>query len=210
MGFVVGRLDPLDFVDISGYSSQWRRFQNPSVLASSALFFPDLGFGAGAGFTVDDQWTLGATVHDANGEPDRYGFFEGGAEFYSTAYVSWAPTRAERFERELHLTAWHVDERTDKGTPNDWGLSFGATWLVQDTFMPFTRLAWSEGHAARADASVVLGALLRPSSHGELGLAWNWESLSADGLGDQQAIEAFYRWDITSNFAITPLISDPI
>ena len=212
IGFVLGRLDPLDFVDISGYSSQWRRFQNPSTAANSALFFPDLGFGAGAGFTSNDQWAFGATIHDANGQQNEYDFFGGGSEFYTTGYVSWAPSRKQRFEREIHLTAWHVDERTDRGSPDGWGLSFAANWLTGNC-MPFLRLGWSEGGAARADKAIVFGTLYRPGNNiGEIGLAWNWESMSNDALGEQQVVEAFLRWEPTENIEITPsfqLLIDP-
>ena len=205
VGIVVGRLDSLDFVDISGYSGQWRRFQNGSLLVNSTIPYPDLGLGAGAGFKFGDDWVAGATIHDANGTGSEFKFLVDGAEFFKQAYLSWSPDRAQRMDRAAHFTAWHADERTGPGIDDGWGLAVSANWLLDNGLMPFLRAGWADGTASRADASVVAGVLYRPQSGiGELGLALGWESLSDDSLQDQKAAEVFFRWDATRNFSITP------
>lgn len=200
---VFGRLDPLDFVDLSGYSGQWTRFQNASLLVNSTIAFPGLGFGAGFGFKPNDQTVVGFTVHDANGDSSSVEWFPNGPEFFSQAYVSWSPDRKRRFDRALHLTLWHLGERVDAGTPEDYGLAFSANWLMDDGWMPFIRAGVSKGSVARADRSITFGTLYRPDSKiGEFGFALGWESLSDTSLGEQRAAEAFFRWDVTDNLQI--------
>jgi len=207
VGIVAGRLDSLDFVDISGYSGQWRRFQNGSLLVNSTIPYPDLGLGAGAGFKFGDDWVAGATVHDANGTGSEFKFLVDGAEFFKQAYLSWSPDRAQRLDRAAHLTVWHADERTGSGIEDGWGVAFSANWMLDSGLMPFVRAGWADGEASRADATVVAGLLYRPESGiGEFGSALGWESLSGFGLGDQKAAEVFFRWDVTRNFSLTPSI----
>lgn len=205
--WVAGRLDALDFVDISGYSGQWTRFQNASLLVNSTIAFPDLGFGAGFGFKPNDQTVIGFTVHDANGDSDSVEWFPNGAEFFSQAYLSWSPDRKRRFDRALHLTLWHLGERDDAGTPEDYGLAFSANWLMDSGWMPFVRAGISRGTVARADRAITIGTLFRPGNKvGEFGFAFGWERLSNTSLGEQRAAEAFFRWDAMENLQITPSV----
>lgn len=205
--FVVGRLDSLDFVDISGYSGQWQRFQNGSLLVNSTIPYPDLGLGAGAGFKVGADWWLGATIHDANGAGSEFDFLVDGAEFFKQAYLSWSPDRSRRMDRAAHLTVWHADERSGSGIDDGWGVALSANWMLDCGLMPFMRTGWAEGAASRADATVVGGMVYRPGNGiGEFGAALGWESLSGDGLGDQTAAEIFFRWDLNSHFSLTPSV----
>ena len=205
--FVVGRLDSLDFVDISGYSGQWLRFQNGSLLVNPTIPYPDLGLGAGAGFKVGDDWWLGATIHDANGAGSEFDFLVDGAEFFKQAYLSWSPDRSRRIDRAAHLTVWHADERTGSSIDDGWGVALSANWMLDSGLMPFIRAGWAEGSAARADATVIGGMLYRPGNGiGEFGGALGWESLSGSGLGDQTAAEVFFRWDVNPHFALTPSV----
>jgi porin len=212
-GFVVGRLDSLDFVDISGYSGQWLRFQNGSLLVNSTIPYPDLGLGAGAGLKIGDDWWLGATVHDANGTGSEFEFLVDGPEFFKQSYLSWSPNRTQRMNRAAHFTLWHADERSGSGIDDGWGLAFSANWLLESGLMPFVRAGWAEGAAARADANLVGGVLYRLGNGlGELGGALGWESLSGKGLTDQKTAEVFFRWDVTPNLSLTPsvqILMDP-
>lgn len=205
--FVVGRLDSLDFVDISGYSGQWLRFQNGSLLVNSTIPYPDLGMGAGGGFKIGDDWWVGAGIHDANGAANEFELLVDGSEFFKQAFVSWSPNRTQRMDRAAHLTVWHADERTGLGIDDGWGLAVSGNWLFDNGVMPFMRAGWAEGSAARADATVIAGMLYRfDNGLGELGAAAGWESLSGGGLGYQGSAELFFRWDVTPSFAITPSI----
>jgi porin len=207
IGLVAGRLDPLDFVDVSGYSGQWTRFQNASLLVNSTIAYPDLGYGLGAGVKPTAQTVLGFTVHDANGEVDSLAWFPDGPEFFSQVYLSWAPDRSVRFDRAVHLTLWHVDERVRAGVPEGYGIAFSANWLTESGWMPFVRAGLSKGDAARADQAVTLGSLFRPENKiGEFGVALGWERLSDETLGDQRVAEAFFRWDASDIVQITPSI----
>lgn len=203
--FLAGRIFSFDFLDVSGYASLWLRFQNGSLSYNSTIPYTLPGVGAGAGFRLTDQWFVGETLHDANGEFTKYDFLVDGPEFLKQAYVSWAPARTQRFDQQVRLTFWHMDERSGPGIDDGRGLAISANWLFDERWMPFMRAGWADGETARADTSVVVGMLYRPDNQiGELGVAWGCESLSEPGLGEQQAIEVFFRYIVLSNLAITP------
>ena len=80
--------------------------------------------------TVDGEFepelVAGKTAYDANGSITDESFFGDGAEFYSWGEVGWSPSRAEQYFTNVHLMAWHVDEREDNGIPSSHGIAIGA------------------------------------------------------------------------------------
>ncbi|CTQ56560.1 Carbohydrate-selective porin [Roseibium album] len=72
--------------------------------------------------------------------------------------------------------------------------------------MPFLRGGWSDGNATLVDANVAVGFGLKPfEDEADLfGLALGWARPSIDSLEQQYTLEAFYRFHLTDNLAITP------
>ncbi len=99
------------------------------------------------------------------------------------------------------------------GVPESWGITTGANWTFDDTWMPFLRAGWSDGDAPLMNSSVTLGLLHYRARRSDLmGFAVNWGSPSDDGLSDQYTTELFYRFQLAQNLAITPsvqLLVDP-
>ena len=212
-GVVAGRLDPTDFTDILGVGNQWTSFQNAAVLSNMSIAAPDVGCGAGVGFRVSDQWVIGTTVHDANGEQTEFNCFEGTLRLFEQARVSWTPTRARRFTNALHLTVWHQDERPASGLEESYGVATSGNLTVNERWMPFFRWGLSEGDAPQARQQLTTGVVLNvPGRTDQLGIGAWWQDLSHRDLHDQSGMEVFYRWDVIPNLAITPsiqLLNDP-
>ena len=212
-GVIFGRYDPNDYLDVLGYGNPWTAFQNLAILFNTSIALPDASIGFGAGHWFTDQWYGLATINDANGVVSEIDFFDGGAEFYSSAEVGWALSRNDRYTHNVHLTGWHADNRDDAGVPESWGFTTGMNWTFDNTWMPFFRAGWSDGEAPLMNATATLGLLHYRANRSDLvGFAGNWGDPADDALDDQYTAELFYRFQIAQNLAITPhvqLIVDP-
>ncbi|MGI9199850.1 MAG: carbohydrate porin [Woeseiaceae bacterium] len=203
-GFFAGRVDPLDFVDVLGVGSQWTSFQNGATLANLSLPLPDLGCGAGAGRTFNDQWIVGVTAHDLNGSQTNLDCFAGGLELYKQAYVGWSPSRAQRFNQTAILTVWHADSQ-DNGTGSGSGVALSANWTLNERWMPFVRVGVSSGEAAVMKTQVSAGLTITfGSSRSQIGAAISYQDPAIEGLDNQTTLETYARWQITPALAISP------
>jgi porin len=200
-GMIIGRFDPNDFMDVLGYANPWTTFSNLAVLLNTSIALPDWSWGLGAGTWLTDQWYLKGSINDANGSITNESFFSGGAEFFTHAEIGWSPSRAERYSTNIHLTAWHVDEREDAAVPSSYGFALGANKTWNQTWMVFSRLGWSDGTApiANKTASLGFGRMIRQWSD-VFGLSVAWEQISTKSLPDQSA--AFAESAVDSQFAI--------
>ena len=204
IGFVAGRLDPLDFVDVLGVGSQWTSFQNGATLANLALPLPDLGCGGGVGRTFNNQWIVGATAHDLNGSQIDLNCFADGLETYKQAYVGWSPSRAQRFNQATVLTIWHSDAQ-DKGPDSGRGIALSSNWTIDDRWMPFFRLGVSDGEAAIMTSQLSAGITYTfPSNRSQIGTAVSFQNPAIAQLEDQTPMETYIQWQVTSSLAISP------
>jgi porin len=203
-GFVAGRIDPTDFIDILGYANQRTTFLNLSTLVNPSIALPDQGFGFGAGAMLTDQFFVKGLVTDANGSLTGVKFFPGGDEFFTYGELGWTPSRDERFLTNVHVGAWHVDERASAGVPESHGIVVSANVTIDDVFMPFVRAGWSDGEAPFYNTAVSGGFLYYFPRYRDLcGFAAAWNEPAINGLPDQTTLEAFYRYQFSDNVAIT-------
>lgn len=203
-GFVAGRIDPTDYIDILGYANQRTTFLNLSTLVNPTIALPDQGFGFGAGAMLTDQIFAKGLVTDANGSLTEVAFFPDGSEFFSYGELGWTPARDERFLTNVHVGAWHVDERVEAGVPESQGVVVSANVTIDDVFMPFVRVGWSDGAAPFYNTAVSGGFLYYlPRYRDLLGFAAAWNAPAVAGLPDQTTLEAFYRYQFSDNIAIT-------
>ncbi|MEE9588752.1 MAG: hypothetical protein V3V97_12105, partial [Hyphomicrobiaceae bacterium] len=61
--------------------------------------------------------------------------------------IGWSPSPDERYLTNIHVGAWHVDERTDAMIPESHGIIFSANVTIRDVFMPFVRAGLYNGDA---------------------------------------------------------------
>ncbi len=212
-GWLVGRFDPNDFHDVLGYSNPWTTFSNAAMLINPSLALPDWSWGLGigtwlpAGEKGKGRWYVKGAVSDANGVQTDERFFSGGAEFYSWGEVGWSPSRAEQYFTNVHLMAWHVDEREDLGIDSAHGVALGANKSWNETWMAWVRLGWSDGNAPlyNETATVGFGRLIRQWSD-VFGVGLNWGKPPDDSLKAQWTAELFYRVQLSQNLQLTPSI----
>lgn len=206
-GLIIGRYDPNDYVDVSGHANPWTTFSNLAVTSNTSIALPDFSYGLGGGHWISSQagdWFVLGSVSDANGTTDDLAFFDGGSEFFTAVELGWTPHRSQRYTNQLHLTAWHVDEREDFGVEESEGLVVGGTWSAVEDWMLFFRLGWSQGSAPLANRTATAGFMKRFYKRDLLGLGLNWSDPSADDLRDQYSTELFYRFQFAENLALTP------
>ena len=213
-GFVAGRFDPNDYQNVLGYVNPWTIFSNLAINLDTSIALPDSSWGIAAGTFITDQFYVIGGINDANGlGSDNLEFFDGGAEFYKFMHIGWTPSKDERYFKNFHVMAWHVDDRDDAGIESAHGITFAANWTFQDRFMPFARLGFSKGSAPIYNESITLGMIYKFLYRSDLfGIAANHGSPPDSGLDDQTSIETFWRFQFSENLAITPsvqLILDP-
>jgi porin len=213
-GMIVGRYDPNDYMNVLGYVNPWTIFSNLAINLDTSIALPDSSWGIAGGTFIGDQVYVLGGINDANGlGSDNLEFFEGGSEFFTFAHIGWTPSKDERYFKNIHVMAWHVDEREDAGLASANGVAIAANWTFDDHWMPFARLGFSRGSTPIYNESVTLGVIHKFLFRSDLvGLAVNHGSLPDNSLRDQTTVEVFWRYQLAENFAITPsvqLLVDP-
>ncbi|WP_406644620.1 carbohydrate porin [Aliisedimentitalea scapharcae] len=203
-GIVAGRIDPGDYTDVLGYVNPRTGFQNFAINYNPVLTIPDPGFGIGGGVYLTDQIYVLGVVSDANGSLTDVDWFPGGAEFYKYAQIGWTPARNQRYLTNVHLGAYHIDARADKGLPSSSGVVLSGNYTFENDLMVFGRLGWSDGNDPIAKRGASGGLIWRPGFYDDLiGIAATWAEPVTAGLDNQTTFEAFYRLDISDNLALT-------
>jgi porin len=205
---VFGQVDATDYLDIYGLTNPWTQFQNLAFLTDPTIAAPSQGLGAAFGTLLTDNIYMIGGFADANGDPTLSPFstIEDG-EFFKHLELGWVSSYERRYLDNVHLTAWHTDEREKAGIPDGWGLAFSATKFVDDKWMPFLRAGYAEGDASLLSHSVSAGVgRLFGGTNDLLGVGLNWGRPADDSLDDQWTSELFYRFQAAQNFAITPSI----
>ena len=211
---LVGRYDPADYMNILGSVNPWATFSNLSVMLDSSVAYSDAGWGMAGGTWIRDQWYVMAGFNDANGKlDDDLDFFDGGSELFSWGEFGWSPTQADRYFKNLHLTGWHVDQRSDAGIDSGHGIAFAANWTFGEKWMPFLRAGISDGaeQVKIYDKSIGTGLIWRYARADLLGLGINWGETPSSQ--EQVTLETFWRFQFARNFAVTPSLQyliDPV
>ena len=205
-GVVAGRYDPNDYMNILGYVNPWSIFSNIAINLDASVAFPDAGWGVAGGHWITDQWYVLGGFNDANGAiADDLEFFDGGAEFFKFGHVGWSPSKAERYFKNIHLLAWHVDEREDAGIDSANGVAIAANWTFDDRWMPFARIGFSRGASPIYNESYTAGLIRKFMYRSDLiGLSANYGSPPDSSLRNQTTVETFWRIQFAQNLAITP------
>lgn len=214
LNLIAGLVDVTDYLDVYGLVNPWTHFQNLAFSTSPTIPSPNQGLGAAVGGMLGDHVYLVAGFADANGDPTEMPFDSfGDGEFFKHAELGWVSSQERRYLDNIHLTAWHVDEREGAGVPDGWGLAFSAARLIDDRWMPFLRAGYADGDAPLVSHSVSTGiGRYFPDTKDLIGLGVNWGRPADASLGDQWTTELFYRFHAAKNFAVTPsvqLIGNP-
>ncbi len=210
--FVGGLLYALEFVDVYQIASPWTGFTNfMFATGSGAMDLPDdAALGAGVGGYISETMYVQAGFVDASSDPaDPFSDVWKGSNFFKWVEVGFTPGRKSYYVDKIHLTYWHVDERADS-TPDGWGLT--ASWhsVIDDNWFPFIRGGYTEDSGSLLERSISAGIGYEPiPKRGMIGFGFNWgrpNEASYGNLGDQYTTELFWRFQATTELAISPTV----
>jgi porin len=162
---------------------------------------------------VAEKVYIQAGIADANSDPTEP--FEGfdsvanESDFFKWIEVGFTPKQDKLYFDNVHVTFWHIDERTN-GTPDGWGLNASWQQWINDTWLPFVRGGYAEDSGSLLEKSVTVGVGYQPvPMRGVIGFGFNWgkpNQTSFDGADDQYTTELFWRYQLTTELAVTPSI----
>ncbi len=211
--FVAGIVDTTDYVDVYGLVNPWTDFSNLAFSTNPAIPAPNQGLGAAVRGTFADNYYVLAGLADANGDPsdpvDGLDTFFGDREYFAHIEAGWFSSWEDRFTDNIHLTAWHADERTAAGVDDGWGAAFSFSRKFDDRWLPFVRAGYSDGGGALMERSVSAGVGYFATTRADvLGFGLNWGRASKQtlgpGLDDQYTAELFYRLQLFPHMTVTP------
>jgi porin len=206
-GLIVGRFDPNDYMDVSGYSNPWESFHNLNVLLNTSIALPDVSLGIGVAHYFNGQAYILGSINDANGVITEEKGFQHGSEFFKQVGIGWTPSQKQRYSKNVQITYWEVDEREAQNVPASDGIAINANWTFNDQWMIFSRAGWSDGRASIYEETYTLG-FLRIIEHPSdiLGLVINWGKPAERTLKEQVTIELAYKSQFSQNLIMTPSI----
>lgn len=204
--FQLGQIDVTDFVDVYGLVSPWTAFQNLAFNTNPTISTPNPGLGIAGGVKLSKNLYVVGAVADANADPTEPDFdvFET-TETFKSIELGYTSGSDRIYFDNIHLVLWQADAAQDGSRAEDKGAAFSAAWFIDNTWMPFLRAGVSDGTAAlyKRSLSTGIGWYRRNTDLAGIGLNW----AEAKGFDDQQfTTEAFYRFNISPNFQITPSV----
>ncbi|MCP3687487.1 MAG: carbohydrate porin [Gammaproteobacteria bacterium] len=222
--YIGGYIDITDYADTFVGGSPWTAFANLAFSAGSAsMFLPNdatLGMAA-ATMLTDNVYVIGGitNAYADSTSPFKESFdrFFNDNEYFTSLEIGWTKGQDKIFLDNTHLTFWHVDDSIQAGAIEGWGVAFSHASYIDDKWMPFIRGGYADDGGSLLQKSVGAGFLYQKDPGADLlGLGVNWgevnESSFSTGLDDQITVEAFYRFQLTQQIAITPsleYISNP-
>jgi porin len=220
---LAGLLDATDYVDVFALASPWTGFLNFAFsTGTTTIFIPnDATAGVAAGAMLSDKLYMIGGITNAYSDPtdplDGVSDFFKDNEYFSSIELGWTKSQDRIYLDNTHVTLWHVDNSVRAGTPGGWGTAFQYVTFVNNNLMPFVRGGYADDGGTLMQKSVSAGfAYQEIAGHDVLGVGFNWgevnENTFAPGLKDQKSLEAYYRFQLTEQLALTPdiqYIKDP-
>ena len=104
-----------------------------------------------------------------------------------------------------------MDDSVAAAAERGWGLAFSHVSYLNEKWMPFLRGGYAEDGGSLLQKSLSAGFLYQRDPGSDLiGVGLNWgqpnESSFGPGLDDQYTAEAFYRFQLTQQLAVTPSV----
>ena len=234
--WAVGKLFAPNFINAYPFFDDNRQFLNQTFSTSPTIASPLRGFGLVAlGYPTDSGLYLQGSMFTALSSDTGVtigDFFSKNEHFYSFE-IGWtglagtptpAAMRGPADANNFHVMVWYRNPLQDistptltqpgQGSPEAYGVAFNAVYQVLENFVPFLRGGWSENWVT--DANLTAGFCWRPTgptfSSDLFGIGAGWARPTNRSLRQQYTIEAFYRFQLTPNLALTPdfqVVIDP-
>lgn len=218
-----GKVFPVSAYDFFPFSNFRTDFIDMNNVVNVTIPLPLQGLGAFATYRPQSDIMLRLGAHDANADMQASGFDTFNGELFTIVEVGLDTNPAQRKlglppNSHVHVSLWHIDEREDAGIDDGWGIS--ATVAHQfDHFTPFIRYGYADVTAegptsARqmASAGLAIDGILHHTSD-RLGVGYTWADPADRTLGDQNAINAYYRIQLTPEIQVSPIVEvifDPV
>lgn len=213
--YTVGKIFAPNFVNAYPFFDDNRQFLSQAFSTSPSIQSPLRGFGAvaawyptasglylQAGMYTAHSDDTGSTIDDFFNTSEHFYHFDIGWTGRARAGLPIA-ARGPTDSDNLHVSGWYRDAQDD-GTPKSHGMAFNANWMVSEQAMVFFRGGLSHGWAV--EKTLAAGVGWRPDGQPSnlIGVGVGWADPAASVLRSQYTAEAFYRFHITRNLAITP------
>ncbi len=214
---VAGFLDVTDFYDVYALASPWLHFSNFSFsTGGAAVNVPNDGYlGIGMGAWITKKIYAIGGIGDLNGNvtdiSTGFDTFFNDNEYFKHLEVGITSNKDYLVLDNIHVSFWQRDASKAQATPQGWGLVLSGTKYIQEKYLPFVRLAYTEdgGSLVQWSSSIGMGFQPNPGSH-LFGLGLNWSQPNKDTYGDvlvhenQYSAELFSRIQFSQHLAITP------
>jgi porin len=205
-GVWFGKIDPTELTDVLGYANQRTTFANGAVLSNMSVASPQPALGVAGGAVLSDNFYTIGVLSDANGDYRDFPIFRYGPDFYKYAEIGYMPSRTfkDRYTRNIHIGAWHMDETEEVDREESYGALFGTNWLIRDNILPFFRFGVAQGKGAIVDKAISTGVLYKPGWYNDLiGIGLGWVDPADTNLRDETSLEVFYRFSVSRDIAAT-------
>jgi porin len=227
-GFQAGKLFPLAYYDYFPLKNFRTDFMDAIHAATFVIPLPDRGLGSYVMYRPTSQHYLRLGVHDANADAEEFDFdvFDDG-ELFSILELGWNPGLMPRIPGrppmgDVHISLWHQDERDHDKVAEAWGFVVSA-YQKMGRFLPFVRYGYADSDSEfglkdatpiehMVNAGVAIDALFRQQDD-RLGIGFTWSRPIDDMLDDQEAIDLYYRIQLSPRIAVTPTLEfvfDPV
>jgi hypothetical protein len=213
MRFGFGKISATSWYNAHPLSGSKSGFQNSALQSSATKPFPGRGIGSVAGGEFSDSFVVIGGIHDANAKTQDSPFDTiDEVEFYYSVEGRWFPTSYDRRRwDQVRVQAWYQQERDKAGIPAGQGITFLASRLFNDFYMPFAYGGISDGDASTMEADLTAGIgfgfnTAHRAARDFLAFAVNWGKPSDSSFQEQWTSELFYRFQLVQNIAITPSV----
>lgn len=218
-----GFLDTTDYVDTFALASPWTGFMNFAFsTGTTTIALPDdATLGIAGGTMLGKNFYLLAGLANANADPkspfSEVNSFFSDNEYFTSIEVGWTAGHSRIYFDNAHVTLWHSDRREGANVPEGWGAAFSFVRYLGERWMPFVRGGFADDGGTLMEKSVSAGVGYDVvPKRGLLAFGFNWGRPNSNtfgpGLGDQYAMELFYRINLTEQFTVTPdiqLVKNP-
>lgn len=202
-----GKVDPDNFYNKNRYQSDNTAFLSQAFSANPARKHPGNGLGANVLYRLAKEWYATTGVNDANGSKMTSGFhsIDQGQLFYAVE-AGWTPTFEDQGKGAYRLTAWHIDDATIEGIPQDHGIALSCEQELCTHYVPFFRAAWSQGDATGVGQFVcggigLEGVVLGKADLTGIGVAWG--DPTDQSYRNQLGGEVFHRFQLSPDVQLT-------
>jgi len=214
MAITVGKIHQGSYYNRNAFAgSTSKQFLSEPFATNPTRRFGGDGLGANLTITPSQDYYLSMGFGDANGKNNTSGFNSiDDAEFFKAFELGLTPTIEGWGRGNYRFTFWHTDETED----HDDGLGFALSFDQElgKSLGVFLRYGYSDPDLNRIEHLLAVGFVIRNPAGMEgdlLGVGFTWDR-GDSAVGDEYALEAFYRAQMSTHVQLSPsilLVFDP-